>query len=144
MFFFSQCYSACICDVFAPQPRSRDTIGEDGFFDLLSRFQGNRMDDQRCSLLDGPSHLPAHPSPSSTLPVAEKKCEWAPCFHRCSHHMWYHCFLTYLSRVKYCTRNWIHWESVGRGVSMQYSQGNGLNVVWMQHVYNCPFDVRCR
>ncbi|XP_047443642.1 G-protein-signaling modulator 2-like isoform X2 [Mugil cephalus] len=57
----------------SPKLGSRDTVGEDGFFDLLSRFQGNRMDDQRCSLLDGPSHLPAHPSPSSTLPVAERK-----------------------------------------------------------------------
>uniref|UniRef100_A0A8C4HMW6 G-protein-signaling modulator 2 n=1 Tax=Dicentrarchus labrax TaxID=13489 RepID=A0A8C4HMW6_DICLA len=55
------------------EPGSRDTIGEDGFFDLLSRFQGNRMDDQRCSLLDGQSHLPAHSSPSSTPPVAERK-----------------------------------------------------------------------
>ncbi|XP_051233930.1 G-protein-signaling modulator 2 isoform X2 [Dicentrarchus labrax] len=57
----------------SPKPGSRDTIGEDGFFDLLSRFQGNRMDDQRCSLLDGQSHLPAHSSPSSTPPVAERK-----------------------------------------------------------------------
>ncbi|XP_074491099.1 G-protein-signaling modulator 2-like isoform X1 [Sebastes fasciatus] len=57
----------------SPKPRSRDTIGEDGFFDLLSRFQGNRMDDQRCSLLDGPSHLTANSSPSSTPPVAERK-----------------------------------------------------------------------
>ncbi|XP_071342534.1 G-protein-signaling modulator 2-like isoform X2 [Trachinotus anak] len=55
------------------KPGSRDTIGEDGFFDLLSRFQGNRMDDQRCSLLDGQSHLPDHSSPSSTPPVAEEK-----------------------------------------------------------------------
>ncbi|KAM9358018.1 G-protein-signaling modulator 2-like [Symphorus nematophorus] len=55
------------------KPGSRDTIGEDGFFDLISRFQGNRMDDQRCSLLDGQSHLPAHSSPSSTPPVAERK-----------------------------------------------------------------------
>uniref|UniRef100_A0A8C2Z5K9 G protein signaling modulator 2, like n=1 Tax=Cyclopterus lumpus TaxID=8103 RepID=A0A8C2Z5K9_CYCLU len=46
-------------------PGSRDTIGEDGFFDLLSRFQGNRMDDQRCST--APSF------PSSTPPVAERK-----------------------------------------------------------------------
>ncbi|XP_034559140.1 G-protein-signaling modulator 2-like isoform X2 [Notolabrus celidotus] len=57
----------------SPQPGSRDTIGEDGFFDLLSRFQGNRMDDQRCSLLDGQSHLSTHSSPSSTPPVAERK-----------------------------------------------------------------------
>nr|XP_046246794.1 G-protein-signaling modulator 2-like isoform X2 [Scatophagus argus] len=55
------------------KPGSQDTIGEDGFFDLLSRFQGTRLDDQRCSLLDGPSHLPAQSSPSSTPPVAERK-----------------------------------------------------------------------
>ncbi|XP_058494229.1 G-protein-signaling modulator 2-like isoform X1 [Solea solea] len=55
------------------KPGMRDTIGEDNFLDLLSRFQGNRMDDQRCSLLDGQSHFPAHPSPSSTPPVAERK-----------------------------------------------------------------------
>ncbi|XP_041646929.1 G-protein-signaling modulator 2-like [Cheilinus undulatus] len=56
------------------KPGSRDTIGEDSFFDLLSRFQGNRMDDQRCTLLDGQSHLsPAHSSPSSTPPVAERR-----------------------------------------------------------------------
>ncbi|TNN38210.1 G-protein-signaling modulator 2 [Liparis tanakae] len=55
----------------SPKPGSRDTIGEDGFFDLLSRFQGNRMDDQRCSLLDD---LPAAPpSPSSTPPAAQRK-----------------------------------------------------------------------
>ncbi|XP_028918647.1 G-protein-signaling modulator 2 isoform X2 [Ornithorhynchus anatinus] len=29
---------------------SPDTIGDEGFFDLLSRFQSNRMDDQRCCL----------------------------------------------------------------------------------------------
>ncbi|XP_053178080.1 G-protein-signaling modulator 2-like [Scomber japonicus] len=57
----------------SPLHGSRDTIGEDGFFDLLSRFQGNRMDDQRCSLLDGQSHDTAHSSPSSTPPVAERK-----------------------------------------------------------------------
>ncbi|XP_053718634.1 G-protein-signaling modulator 2-like isoform X2 [Synchiropus splendidus] len=57
----------------SPKLDSHDTLGEDGFFDLLTRFQGNRMDDQRCSLLDGPSHHPAHSSPSSTPPVAERK-----------------------------------------------------------------------
>ncbi|XP_026179229.1 G-protein-signaling modulator 2-like isoform X2 [Mastacembelus armatus] len=51
----------------------QDTIGEDGFFDLLSRFQSNRMDDQRCTLLAGHSHPPAHSSPSSTPPVAGRK-----------------------------------------------------------------------
>ncbi|KAM3876188.1 G-protein-signaling modulator 2-like [Diretmus argenteus] len=55
------------------KPGPPDTMGEDGFFDLLSRFQGSRMDDQRCSLLDGQSCLPAPSSPPSTPPVAEKK-----------------------------------------------------------------------
>ncbi|KAM8874635.1 G-protein-signaling modulator 2-like isoform 1-T1 [Spinachia spinachia] len=57
----------------SPQSGSQDTTAEDGFFDLLSRFQGNRMDDQRCSLLDGQSHLTSHSSPSSSPPVAEGK-----------------------------------------------------------------------
>nr|XP_061831642.1 G-protein-signaling modulator 2-like isoform X1 [Nerophis lumbriciformis] len=55
------------------QQVSHDTIGEDSFFDLLSRFQGNRMDDQRCSLIDGLNHQPASSSPSSTPVVAERK-----------------------------------------------------------------------
>ncbi|XP_019128448.1 G-protein-signaling modulator 2 isoform X1 [Larimichthys crocea] len=55
-----------------PKSGSQDTIGDDGFFDLLTRFQGNRMDDQRCSLQDSQNHLPP-PSPSSTPPVAERK-----------------------------------------------------------------------
>ncbi|XP_076838040.1 G-protein-signaling modulator 2-like [Brachyhypopomus gauderio] len=40
-----------------PQPShkraSEDMLGDEGFFDLLSRFQGNRMDDQRCSIQQG-------------------------------------------------------------------------------------------
>ncbi|XP_016097897.1 G-protein-signaling modulator 2-like isoform X2 [Sinocyclocheilus grahami] len=49
-----------------------DTLGDDGFFDLLSRFQGSRMDDQRCSLQDGLNRV--HPSiPCETPPVALKK-----------------------------------------------------------------------
>uniref|UniRef100_A0A3B5L816 G protein signaling modulator 2, like n=1 Tax=Xiphophorus couchianus TaxID=32473 RepID=A0A3B5L816_9TELE len=44
-----------------------DTIGEDTFFDLLSRFQGNRMDDQRCTL-DGLNRSSTQPSPTSSLP----------------------------------------------------------------------------
>ncbi|XP_061539503.1 G-protein-signaling modulator 2-like isoform X2 [Phycodurus eques] len=57
----------------SPKPASHDTNEEDVFFDLLSRFQGNRMDDQRCSLLDGSSHQPASSSLSSTPRVAERK-----------------------------------------------------------------------
>lgn len=32
------------------QKISADTIADEAFFDLLSRFQSNRMDDQRCCL----------------------------------------------------------------------------------------------
>ncbi|XP_063058002.1 G-protein-signaling modulator 2-like isoform X2 [Engraulis encrasicolus] len=38
-----------------------DTLGDEGFFDLLSRFQGNRMDDQRCSVKEN-----TFPTPTST------------------------------------------------------------------------------
>uniref|UniRef100_A0A665TGC8 G protein signaling modulator 2 n=2 Tax=Echeneis naucrates TaxID=173247 RepID=A0A665TGC8_ECHNA len=31
-------------------PNIPDLLGDEGFFDLLSRFQSNRMDDQRCSI----------------------------------------------------------------------------------------------
>ncbi|XP_076840641.1 G protein signaling modulator 2, like isoform X2 [Brachyhypopomus gauderio] len=50
----------------SPQPEPKDTpepLGDEGFFDLLSRFQGNRMDDQRCSL-DSRSSGASTPSPS--------------------------------------------------------------------------------
>ncbi|XP_051515536.1 G-protein-signaling modulator 2-like isoform X2 [Myxocyprinus asiaticus] len=50
-----------------------NTLGDDGFFDLLSRFQGSRMDDQRCSLEDGISRVPAPSSPCETPPVALRK-----------------------------------------------------------------------
>ncbi|KAF6733406.1 G-protein-signaling modulator 2 [Oryzias melastigma] len=56
----------------SPKQKHQDTVGEDSFFDILSRFQSNRLDDQRCSL-DSQSHVPAHPPPSSSLPVAEGK-----------------------------------------------------------------------
>uniref|UniRef100_A0A8B9L654 G protein signaling modulator 2 n=1 Tax=Astyanax mexicanus TaxID=7994 RepID=A0A8B9L654_ASTMX len=45
----------------------------EGFFDLLSRFQGNRMDDQRCSLEGGLSRASAPSSPCETPPVAIRK-----------------------------------------------------------------------
>ncbi|XP_043941999.1 G-protein-signaling modulator 2 isoform X3 [Protopterus annectens] len=38
---------------------SLDMQGDEGFFDLLSRFQSNRMDDQRCALKDEQSKLTA-------------------------------------------------------------------------------------
>lgn len=53
--------------------RAPDTLGDDGFFDLLSRFQGNRMDDQRCCLADGVSRVPVPSSPCETPPIAVRK-----------------------------------------------------------------------
>ncbi|CAM4676045.1 unnamed protein product [Leuciscus chuanchicus] len=50
-----------------------DTVGDDGFFDLLTRFQGSRMDDQRCSLEDGISRVPAPSFPNETPSVALRK-----------------------------------------------------------------------
>ncbi|XP_012503954.1 PREDICTED: G-protein-signaling modulator 2 [Propithecus coquereli] len=46
---------------------SADTIGDEGFFDLLSRFQSNRMDDQRCYLQEKNCHI-ASTATSSTPP----------------------------------------------------------------------------
>ncbi|XP_052450928.1 G protein signaling modulator 2, like isoform X3 [Carassius gibelio] len=50
-----------------------DTLGDDGFFDLLSRFQGSRMDDQRCSLQESLSRVPAASVPCESPPVASNK-----------------------------------------------------------------------
>ncbi|XP_026061536.1 G-protein-signaling modulator 2 isoform X1 [Carassius auratus] len=51
----------------APQNKhgSTDVLGDEGFFDLLSRFQSNRMDDQRCAIQDGRSHLSVNSSSAS-------------------------------------------------------------------------------
>ncbi|XP_059231595.1 G-protein-signaling modulator 2 isoform X3 [Mustela nigripes] len=46
---------------------STNTIGDEGFFDLVSRFQSNRMDDQRCCLQEQ-SCGPASTAASSTPP----------------------------------------------------------------------------
>ncbi|XP_036377059.1 G-protein-signaling modulator 2-like isoform X2 [Megalops cyprinoides] len=52
-------------EVHGPEKRnSLDLLGDEGFFDLLSRFQSNRMDDQRCSIQDSRSRLSAPSSPS--------------------------------------------------------------------------------
>ncbi|XP_010900414.1 G-protein-signaling modulator 2 isoform X2 [Esox lucius] len=59
-----------------------DTLGDEGFFDLLTRFQGSRMDDQRCSVLDSQHRLHDPSSPGTTPPVAVRKstsvCEAGP------------------------------------------------------------------
>ncbi|XP_063796227.1 G-protein-signaling modulator 2 isoform X2 [Pseudophryne corroboree] len=49
-----------------------DSIGDEGFFDLLSRFQSNRMDDQRCSLQDK-NILGVATATSSTTPKSMRK-----------------------------------------------------------------------
>ncbi|KAM9000312.1 LOW QUALITY PROTEIN: G-protein-signaling modulator 2 [Sarcophilus harrisii] len=51
---------------------SADTIGDEGFFDLLSRFQSNRMDDQRCCLKDKNCHTTSTTT-SSTPPKTKRK-----------------------------------------------------------------------
>ncbi|XP_066209439.1 G-protein-signaling modulator 2 isoform X2 [Saccopteryx leptura] len=38
---------------------SADTVGDEGFFDLLSRFQSSRMDDQRCCLQESREPAPS-------------------------------------------------------------------------------------
>ncbi|KAM4605775.1 G-protein-signaling modulator 2 isoform 2-T2 [Polymixia lowei] len=49
-----------------PQKRvSPDMLGDEGFFDLLSRFQSNRMDDQRCSIQDKGSRLSLNSGPET-------------------------------------------------------------------------------
>ncbi|KAK1163999.1 G-protein-signaling modulator 2-like [Acipenser oxyrinchus oxyrinchus] len=47
---------------------SPDMLGDEGFFDLLSRFQSNRMDDQRCSVDDGQSRLSVPEAVTPTPP----------------------------------------------------------------------------
>lgn len=49
-------------------------LGDEGFFDLLSRFQSNRMDDQRCSIQDKGSRLSLNSGPESP-PRAIRKCK---------------------------------------------------------------------
>ncbi|XP_009000064.1 G-protein-signaling modulator 2 isoform X3 [Callithrix jacchus] len=56
---------------------SADTIGDEGFFDLLSRFQSNRMDDQRCCLQEKNCHT-ASTATSSTPPKMMLKTPSVP------------------------------------------------------------------
>ncbi|XP_021149480.1 G-protein-signaling modulator 2 isoform X6 [Columba livia] len=46
---------------------SRETVADEGFFDLLSRFQSNRMDDQRCYFQEK-NRLSAAPVATSSTP----------------------------------------------------------------------------
>ncbi|XP_069823580.1 G-protein-signaling modulator 2 isoform X2 [Dendropsophus ebraccatus] len=54
------------------KPAVPDSIGDEGFFDLLSRFQSNRMDDQRCTL-QGRNFLSLNTAPSATPPKSLRK-----------------------------------------------------------------------
>ncbi|KAE8610982.1 hypothetical protein XENTR_v10012297 [Xenopus tropicalis] len=56
---------------------STDAIGEEGFFDLLSRFQSNRMDDQRCSLQDG-KRLNVPSTTPKTMKKSVSACAMSP------------------------------------------------------------------
>ena len=49
-------------------------LGDEVFFDLLSRFQSNRMDDQRCSIQDKGSRVSLNSDPEPP-PRAIRKCE---------------------------------------------------------------------
>ncbi|KAM6398467.1 G-protein-signaling modulator 2 isoform 3-T3 [Pluvialis apricaria] len=52
---------------------SRETMADEGFFDLLSRFQSNRMDDQRCYFQEKNRFSAASVATSSTPPKAMRK-----------------------------------------------------------------------
>ncbi|MGH0139531.1 UNVERIFIED_CONTAM: hypothetical protein FKN15_022120 [Acipenser sinensis] len=56
------------CGAVQAQRGSPDMLGDEGFFDLLSRFQSNRMDDQRCSIDDGQSRLSVPEAVTPTPP----------------------------------------------------------------------------
>ncbi|KAM9790811.1 G-protein-signaling modulator 2 isoform 1-T1 [Syngnathus typhle] len=52
---------------------SPDMLGDEGFFDLLTRFQSNRMDDQRCSIQEkGSSRLSLNGGPQSPPRIIRK------------------------------------------------------------------------
>ncbi|XP_069718659.1 G-protein-signaling modulator 2 isoform X3 [Phaenicophaeus curvirostris] len=52
---------------------SRETMADEGFFDLLSRFQSNRMDDQRCYFQEKNRFPAASVATSSTPPKTMRK-----------------------------------------------------------------------
>ncbi|XP_072919523.1 G-protein-signaling modulator 2 [Hemitrygon akajei] len=67
--------------VHAPQKKiNSDLMGDEGFFDLLSQFQSNRMDDQRCSFTGNQNcavkALPATSAPPK--PLAHSKSVVSP------------------------------------------------------------------
>ncbi|XP_025943697.1 G-protein-signaling modulator 2 isoform X2 [Apteryx mantelli] len=52
---------------------NRETMADEGFFDLLSRFQSNRMDDQRCFFQEKNRFSAASVATSSTPPKTIRK-----------------------------------------------------------------------
>ncbi|XP_034040018.1 G-protein-signaling modulator 2 isoform X1 [Thalassophryne amazonica] len=51
---------------------SPEVLGDEGFFDLLSRFQSNRMDDQRCAIQNKGSKLSLNSGPETPPRVIRK------------------------------------------------------------------------
>lgn len=62
---------------FSPlQKNSREAMADEGFFDLLSRFQSNRMDDQRCFFQERTRFSAASMTTPSTPPKTMRKCNF--------------------------------------------------------------------
>ncbi|XP_039590954.1 G-protein-signaling modulator 2 isoform X2 [Polypterus senegalus] len=60
-------------DPTSQKAKSTDILGEEGFFDLLSRFQSNRMDDQRCSIQTESNGILGSVDTTSSTPRAMRK-----------------------------------------------------------------------
>ncbi|XP_028666909.1 G-protein-signaling modulator 2 isoform X2 [Erpetoichthys calabaricus] len=60
-------------DQTSQKAKSTDILGEEGFFDLLSRFQSNRMDDQRCSIQAENNGILGSVDTTSSTPRAMRK-----------------------------------------------------------------------
>lgn len=73
------------------QKIKRTPSDEECFFDLLSKFQSNRMDDQRCPLEECPSEAAeaaATPVPALGERIRKHRCVYAPLllWERCCSH----------------------------------------------------------
>lgn len=65
------------CILLSFQKINRTPSDDECFFDLLSKFQSNRMDDQRCPLEECPSE--AAEAAATPVPALEERI----CKHRC-------------------------------------------------------------
>lgn len=70
-------YSGCSDSPLSSQKINRTPSDEECFFDLLSKFQSNRMDDQRCPLEECPAEA-AEAAATRVPALGERICE-----HRC-------------------------------------------------------------